>query len=168
MSNYIHGTDPGEQRRLSQLNDELNGRCLRELPLKPGDRVLDVGSGLGQMARAMARATGAPVVGVERSPEQLAEARRLAREAGEGALVEFRGGDALALPLADAEWGSFDFAHARFVLEHLARPDEAVRQMVRAVKSGGRVALIDDDHETLRLWPEPPSFPALWHAYARS
>jgi 16S rRNA A1518/A1519 N6-dimethyltransferase RsmA/KsgA/DIM1 with predicted DNA glycosylase/AP lyase activity len=59
MSSDIHGTDPEEQRRLTRLNEELNDRCLRELPVKPGQRVLDVGSGLGQLTRALARAARA-------------------------------------------------------------------------------------------------------------
>jgi ubiquinone/menaquinone biosynthesis C-methylase UbiE len=170
MSNYIHGTDPDEQRRLSQLNEELNDRCLREIPVKTGDRVLDVGSGLGQLSRALARAGGPKghVLGIERSDAQIAEATRQAREAGEEALVEFRRGDAVALPLKADEWGTFDLAHARFVLEHISDPLQVIRQMVRAVRSGGKVVLIDDDHEVLRLWPEPVSFPLLWTAYMRS
>lgn len=169
MSNYIHGTDPDEQRRLSQLNVELNDRCLREIPVKPGQRVLDVGSGLGQMTRVLAKvAHGGRVLGIERSAEQLAEAQRLAKAAGEEALVEFRQGDALDLPLRADEWGSFDLAHARFVLEHLSEPSKVVQQMVRAVRPSGRVVLLDDDHDTLRLWPEPTSFRELWQAYIRT
>ena len=38
-------------------------------------------------------------------------------------------------------------------------PLAVVRQMVRAVKPGGRVVLADDDHDLLRLWPEPPGAP---------
>jgi hypothetical protein len=40
--------------------------------------------------------------------------------------------------------------------------------MVKAVRPGGRVALSDDDHDVLRLWPEPPGLGAVWHAYVRS
>jgi SAM-dependent methyltransferase len=127
-----------------------------------------VGSGLGQFARELARATGTRVVGVERSPEQIARAEALAHEAGEESLVEFRAGDALALPLAPSEWGSFDLVHARFLLEHVPAPQEVVNGMARAVRSGGRVVLEDDDHEGLRLWPEPPGMMAVWPAYMRT
>ena len=167
-STYLHGTAPDEQARLSLLNDLLNVGSLRELRLQRGERVLDVGSGLGQLSRAMARACAVPVVAVERSAEQITEAERQAELAGERDLVEFRQGDASALPLGDEEWGSFDVAHARFLLEHLRDPLLVVRAMVRAVKPGGRVVLEDDDHDLLRLWPEPPGFPALWQAYQRS
>ena len=83
-------------------------------------------------------------------------------------LVELREGDALALPLRDEEWGSFDLAHTRFLLEHVSDPLGVVRGMVRAVRPGGRIVLADDDHDVLRLWPEPPGFISLWQAYIRS
>jgi hypothetical protein len=40
--------------------------------------------------------------------------------------------------------------------------------MARAVRSGGRVVLEDDDHEALRLWPEPPGMMTVWRAYMRT
>src|SRR5262245_29938543 len=146
-SRYVHGTHPEEQQRLAGLNTLLNQASLATLVPRRGERALDVGSGLGQFARELARATGTRVVGVERSAEQLARAEALAHEAGESALVEFRAGDALALPLAASEWGSFDLAHARFLLEHVPAPQEVVNGMARAVRSGGRVVLEDDRSE---------------------
>jgi ubiquinone/menaquinone biosynthesis C-methylase UbiE len=168
-SHYLHGTEPDEQARLSRLNDLVNENALRELGLVGGEKVLDVGSGLGQLARAMARQVGAGrVVGVERSETQLAEARRLAAQAGEDVAVEFRQGDAVDLPLQADEWGTFDVAHARFVLEHVPNPMAVVAGMVRAVRPGGRVILQDDGHDTLRLSTEPPGFDRLWRAYIRT
>ena len=66
------------------------------------------------------------------------------------------------------EWGSFDVAHARFILEHVPDPLRVVKTMVRAVKPGGRIILSDDDHGVLRLWPEPPGVNDLWKAYIRT
>jgi SAM-dependent methyltransferase len=167
---YIHGSAPDEQRRLSVLNGILNEACLRELGLRGGERILDIGSGLGQFTRALARAAlpGGRVIGIEQSPAQLAEARKLAALDREGDLADFREGDALALPLRPEEWGTFDLAHTRFLLEHVSDPLAVVRLMVRAVRPGGRIALADDDHDMLRLWPEPPGFIDLWQAYIRT
>ena len=162
---YIHGTAPDEQRRLTRLNDLLNGASLRELALTSGERVVDFGCGLGQLTRAMARASGVRVIGIERSAEQITEALRQAREAGEEGLLDLRAGEVETPPLAPAEWGAFDLAHARFVLEHVADPAAVVRQMVRAVRPGGRVVLADDDHDVLRLWPEPDGLTVVWRAY---
>lgn len=167
-SEYLHGVDTDEQARLSLLNGLLNVGSLRELGLRGGERILDLGSGTGQLTRAMARAAGVRALGIERSAEQIAEAGRRAALTGESPLVEFRQGDALQLPLREDEWGSFDLAHTRFLLEHLRDPAAAVRSMVRAVRPGGRIVLEDDDHALLRLEPEPPEFAPLWQAYQHS
>ncbi|MEO6462750.1 MAG: class I SAM-dependent methyltransferase, partial [Candidatus Eisenbacteria bacterium] len=139
---YVHGTAPEEQARLTRMNTLLNTRSLDALALHGGERVLEVGAGLAHLARGMARRGAARVVGIERSARQLDEARRQARDGGDQPLldagrVELREGDALALPLADDEWGTFDVAHARFLLEHVTDPLAVVRQMVRAVRPGG-------------------------------
>ena len=169
-SRYLHGTDPREQRRLARLNSLINRASLRELAPGGGGRILEVGSGLGQFARDLARAAGpgGRVLGIERSRAQIAGAVRAARAAGETGLVEWRRGDALDLPLHRGEWGSFRLAHARFLLEHVPDPLRVVRGMVRAVRPGGRIVLEDDDHDVIRLWPEPAGFTPLWNAYMKS
>jgi SAM-dependent methyltransferase len=152
------------------MNDLLNRRCLDELRLAGGERILDLGCGLGLFARAMARAAGpgGRVVAIERSPAQIARARRLAADQGEATLVDLRRGDATDPPLRRAEWGSFDVVHARFLLEHVPDPDAVVRVMLRAARPGGRIVLADDDHDVMRLHPEPRGFRALWEAYIRA
>ncbi len=167
-SRYIHGTHPDEQRRLALLNDLINAACVRELALGGGERILDVGAGLGQLTRALGRAAGRAVLGIERSAEQIAEARRLASAAGEETLLDLRRGDALAFPLEPGEWGTFDVVHARFILEHVPAPERVVAQMVRAVRPGGRVVVCDDDHDLLRLRPDPPGLREVWGAYVRT
>jgi ubiquinone/menaquinone biosynthesis C-methylase UbiE len=170
MSSYIHGTSPEEQRRLSLMNDVLlNQAELRELNLRGDESIIDFGAGLGQFTRAMARAVPrGRVVGIERDEQQLAGSQRLAKTDGEEKLVDFRSGDVAELDLAEREWGTFDVAHARFVLEHVQDPLSVVRNMVRAVRPGGRVAVADDDHDVLRLWPEPAGVNELWRAYMRT
>jgi SAM-dependent methyltransferase len=158
---YLHGTSPAEQERLALLNRLMNDAALRELSLKGGERIVDFGSGLGQLSLAMAKAAGVKLVGIERSAEQLARAPR-------DGLLDLRQGDVLEPPLHPDEWGAFDVAHARFVLEHVHDPLTVVRHMVRAVRRGGRVILQDDDHDVFRAWPEPAGFSALWRAFQRS
>jgi ubiquinone/menaquinone biosynthesis C-methylase UbiE len=167
-SRYVHGTHREEQQRLADLNTLINSLSLSALAPRPGERVLEVGAGLGQFARAVSAATGERVVAVERSAEQIARARELAAEAGDASPVDWREGDAAALPLTAAEWGSFDVAHARFLLEHVADPQAVVEAMARAVRPGGRVVLEDDDHEAFRPWPEPPHVLTVWRAYQRT
>lgn len=171
---YVHGTSDREQERLGMMNEVINPQALRLIGVRPGDRVAEFASGLGQMSRAFARAAGAGglVVGVERSPAQRdAALRMLAATAGADpgrAPIDLRLGDALDPPFAADEWGSFDLAHTRFLLEHLPDPCDLVRVMVRAVRPGGRVILQDEDHEILRAWPEPPGLMEVWRAYIAS
>jgi len=166
MSHYIHGSDPAEQTRLSRLNDLINARCFPKLKLEDGFRILDVGSGLGQLTYRMSEAVGPNgfCLGIERDTNQLSVARNnhVARN------LEFRQGDALDLPLTSQELESFDFTHARFLLEHLSDPAKAVSEMVKSLKPGGRIFLADDDHQPLTLFPEPLGFQALWSAYMDS
>jgi SAM-dependent methyltransferase len=116
----------------------------------------------------MARVAGTQVIGIERSEVQIREAQKQAAHEGEAHLLDMRQGDVFKPPIAEAEWGKFDIAHTRFLLEHLRDPLGAVRNMVRSVRPGGRIILADDDFDTLRLWPEPPGFSTIWNAHNRT
>lgn len=167
-ASYIHGSHKEEQDRLSLLNIILNHACLERMIFKGQEHILDVGSGLGQFTRLMAQQLdNGKVVGVERDKHQFTKAIALAKE-DKSTAVDFRQGDAYALPLKKEEWNSFDIVFSRFLLEHLAEPKKAINQMAKAVKVGGRVILTDDDHATYRPTPEPVGFSIIWTAYMRS
>jgi len=116
------------------------------LHAEDGVEVLDVGTGTGDDARALAAlvAPHGKVVGLDRSPDMLAEARR--RAEGSGLPIEFVQGDAQALDFPDA---SFDRCRAERVLIHLPDPVAAVREMVRVTRPGGLVVVSDLDGETI-------------------
>ena len=164
---YIHGTAPDEQARLARLNDLINHTCLTTLGLKLGQRIIDIGSGLGALSALFADTVGprGEVVGVERNPEQLAKALP---HAASRPNLRFRQGSAESLPLEQGEAGSFDVAFVRFVLEHVRDPLAVVREAVRAVKPGGRIVLADDHHAFFTMHPECPTLAAVWQAYIRS
>jgi ubiquinone/menaquinone biosynthesis C-methylase UbiE len=170
MSSYIHGSNPEEQKRLSLLNELINERCIQLLDLEGGEKIIDMGSGLGQFTLTMARKIGSngKCLGIERDSHQLETANKNLAKQGEIKWVEFRQGDAENMPLKKEEWNSFDVGHARFVLEHLSKADIALRELVKAVRPGGRVVLEDDDHMSMLLYPEPAGFSNLWTAYMRS
>jgi ubiquinone/menaquinone biosynthesis C-methylase UbiE len=169
MSNYIHGSLPDEQARLAKLNDLINRRCMDLLALKGGEFVLDVGSGLGQFTLAIADKVGqkGKCLGIERDKNQLKGSQQNLEKANMPQ-VEFRQGNAENLELLHEEWGTFDLAHARFVLEHVHQPESVIEGMIKAIRPGGKVVLADDDHIGLCPYPEPPGFSGLWQAYIRS
>jgi SAM-dependent methyltransferase len=125
---------------------EYKRRLGELLGLGEGQHVLDVGCGTGDDAREMARALGGRgrVVGVDNSRAMVAEARR--RAEGQGLPVEFVVGDARALPLP-AE--SFDGCRADRSLMHVPGPRQALREILRVTRPGGRVAVYEVDFETL-------------------
>ena len=104
----------------------------------PTDRALDVGTGGGHAALALAPAV-ASVAAIDPTPEMLAVASRLAVERG-AANVTFTRAAAGALPFPDA---SFDVAISRFSVHHWPQPDRAFREMRRVVRPGGRLAVVD-------------------------
>ncbi len=103
-----------------------------------GLTVADVGTGTGILARELA-GLGVKVVGVDHSPRMLEAARQHLSEQ-EQELIEFREGDAADLPLGDSE---VDAAMAHMALQYIASPGDAVLELARIVKPGGRVILVD-------------------------
>jgi len=134
-------TSIDDERRVKQVIIGL-------LQPQDGLSVLDVGSGTGDDARELAAlvAPGGSVVGVDRSSDMVAEARR--RADGSGLPIEFVEGDAQALDFPDA---SFDRTRAERVLIHLADPAGAMREMARVTRPGGLVVVSDLDGETIFL-----------------
>lgn len=115
------------------------GRLLVLAEIGPDHSALDVATAAGHTALADAP-LARRVVGVDLTPAMLAVAARLARERGL-TNVEFIEGDAERLPAAD---GTFDRVLCRIALHHFPDPAQAVREMARVLKPGGRVALVDN------------------------
>src|SRR5881628_2301555 len=105
---------------------------------QPGERVLDVACGTGVVARLVAPHVGATghVVGLDLHAGRLAVARAL--PPAPGAVVEWREGDALALPLAEAV---FDLVCCQQGLQFFPDRRTALREMYRVLVPGGRLAL---------------------------
>jgi ubiquinone/menaquinone biosynthesis C-methylase UbiE len=108
------------------------------LELSAGDRVLDVATGGGHTAAALAGRV-ARVVASDLTPKMLSEARKLVAARGAGNIV-FCAADAEALPFAD---GAFDRVTCRIAPHHFPDVRAALREMVRVTRGGGRIGIID-------------------------
>jgi SAM-dependent methyltransferase len=100
----------------------------------PATRFLDVGCGTGRWMLAAQR-LGARVFGIDFCPEMLLEASRKGDLVGRLALA-----DARSVPLAD---GAADLTLCSFALGYLASPDQAIAEMARVTRKGGRVVISD-------------------------
>jgi ubiquinone/menaquinone biosynthesis C-methylase UbiE len=113
---------------------------IEEAGLHPGETVLEVGCGSGVLTRWLARRTAGRnrITGVDINPYLLREAKALVRQEGLEGAIEFRDGNAEALPFSD---NSFDVVMSVTVIEE-ADADRMLAEMVRVAKPNGRVAVI--------------------------
>jgi ubiquinone/menaquinone biosynthesis C-methylase UbiE len=116
-------------------HDRSLALAARLLPLQPGQRVLDIGVGLGAFG-TLFEDLGASVTGVDISPRMLELARR---DHPHWSLLE---GHFLALPVADA---AFDAAISAFAFHHLETEErpQALREIFRVLRDGGAFLLVD-------------------------
>jgi SAM-dependent methyltransferase len=140
--------DDAVRARFAANADRVAESSLRRLPAleagiadfvqpKGDERVLDVGTGTGPLAFALAPRVR-EVVGIDLVPELLDRGREYAGD--RYPTVELRQGDVAHL---DVETGTFDLVCERAVLHHVPRPELVLAEMTRATRPGGRLLVID-------------------------
>ncbi len=156
--------------RIARLYDRMNTvmtaglhhswrrRAAELAAVGPGDHVLDVASGTGDLAFELARRVGpaGTVIGGDFSERMLEIARGKARKSLAPGGVSFETVNALALPYPDA---SFDAATVGFGARNFSELDQGLREMVRVVRTGGHVVVLEITTPTR---PPLSSFFRLW------
>ncbi|MHC5905157.1 SAM-dependent methyltransferase [Streptomyces sp. S6] len=131
---------PDSPLTYDEAMDRLTDVMTDRLRIGAGSRVLDVGCGVGAPALRIARRTGAGVTGISVSREQVERADRSARDAALTGRVVFQQADAMRQPYADA---TFDAAFALESMPHMPDRAQALREVRRVLRPGGRLVLTD-------------------------
>ncbi len=126
--------------------------AVRQAGVRPGESVVDVACGTGDLSEAFARA-GASVLGVDFTREmlQIAEQKRQRLGPDMAARISYREGDAQSLAIPDS---SADVVSIAFGIRNVAEPERAIREFARILKPGGRLVILEFDR--------PRFAPARW------
>lgn len=159
----------GDYAAVAELIDEAPPRdLLARVELTPGQEVLDVATGTGNIA-IRAAAAGAQVIGLDLTPELFGTARRRAED--QGVAVDWVEGDAEDLPFEDER---FDRVLSAFGVQFAPRHEIVAQELARVCRPGGRIGLVSwtpegQVGELLRILgrylPPPPEYaspPPLW------
>ena len=157
-STYVLGHADAEVRRLllqGRLYDDYTEHALRLAGLRPGMRVLDIGSGPGDVSFVAARLVGptGTVLGVDAAPAMVELARARATEKGLST-VHFMQGAIDAITLDEP----VDAVVGRLILMHLPEPAATLRQLRTFVRPGGVLAFCENDITATRSIPDMALF----------
>lgn len=131
------------------------------LDIQPGQQILDAGCGGGQDSLEIARLAGqdSQIIGLDLSQTML-DSAQLQVQATHLPII-FRQGDLQQLPFAN---NTFDRCYADKTFQHLPDPRHALTELIRVTKPGGRLVIVDPDHDTHVL--DTP-YPELTHRFFR-
>jgi len=148
---YVHGYRQRESERLQDQARTLIDLLHADTFYAPGSLVLEAGCGVGAQTIPLARnSPGARIISVDVSADSIKQAKAMASASGIGN-VEFLQADIFGLPF-DPE--SFDHVFVCFVLEHLARPSDALIRLKGLLRPGGTITVIEGDHGSAYFHPD--------------
>ncbi|MDX2431157.1 MAG: methyltransferase domain-containing protein [Bacteroides sp.] len=162
---YVHGYTERETQRLQEQSLILEELLHSGTSYPAGSRVLEVGCGVGaQTLILLRRNPGIHLTSIDMSEASVLKAKERVEEAGfEG--VEFRHENIFDHGLAP---GSYNHVFVCFVLEHLEEPVQALEQMMKLLKAGGTITLIEGDHSSGRWTPKTAASRAAWDGLVTS
>lgn len=148
---YVHGYDTREALRLQDQAATLVDLLHADTAYPAGERVLEAGCGVAAQTMTLARSSpGAAITSVDISLASVAAARDQVAAAGL-TNVRFLQADIFNLPFGPH---CFDHVFLCFVLEHLARPRDALLALKRVLRRGGSITVIEGDHGSAYFYPD--------------
>ncbi len=148
---YVHGYDSRENIRLQDQASSLVELLHADTAYPAGSRVLEAGCGVGAQTVTLARISPqAAITSVDVSSASIAEAASKVTAAGYANVI-FRQADIFDLPFAA---DTFDHVFICFVLEHLPRPVEGLQALLRVLRKGGTMTVIEGDHGSAYFHPD--------------
>jgi len=160
MTEYTLARGDAGAERLAILSEgqwPSSLRLLRQAGLRKGSRFLDVGCGAGDLSRRVA-ALGGRCTGVDIDPGFVARASAACSDVGFHCLSAHE---------LDSLPSGFDVVYARYLLSHLADPQDALNKMATAARPGGTVVLEDIDFDLHTAQPRPAAFDRYLELYAK-
>lgn len=124
------------------IDQRWRRRTVRLAGVRPGDQVLDVACGTGDLTALFAETPASRVIGGDFTPEMLELARVKQRRVPNAAKVSYVEADAMALAFADA---SFDVVSIAFGIRNVAAPVRALAEFRRVLRPGGRLVVLEFD-----------------------
>ena len=138
------------------IDQRWRARAIRSLQLTGTETLLDVCTGTADVALAGREAGAAHVMGIDFAGAMLSLGLAKVRAAEQGGHIALVRGDAMQLPVAS---GSADAATVAFGIRNVQRPEVACAEMARALRRGGRLAILEFG------MPRLPGVRALYHWY---
>ncbi len=139
---YFEGVaNQWDEMRKSFFSEAVRELAYKVAGVKEGDVAADIGAGTGFMAEGLLK-NGLKVIAVDQSEAMLTEMKKKLRQFDH---VEYTLGESERLPIED---GAVDYVFSNMYLHHVKNPLNAIKEMVRVLKTGGKLIITDlDEHE---------------------
>lgn len=163
MSDYLHGFDPKEQKRLLHQARFLEPYVYAGVDLEFQQELLEVGSGVGAQTKILCRRfPDLKVTGVDLSEKQIDMAKvQLKSEVKEGRVQLFQG-DAQELNLKEK---NYDAAFLCWFLEHVPEPLKVLKRVIKHLKPGAKIYCTEVFNQTLFMEPYSPTYLKYWFEF---
>jgi ubiquinone/menaquinone biosynthesis C-methylase UbiE len=156
---YIHGYSKREALRLHDQATTLEQLLHSDTHYQSGEKVLEAGCGIGAQTVILSKnSPDAAINSIDISSHSLQQAIQRAKD-HDISNVTFQQADIFNLPFKDR---SFDHIFVCFVLEHLVHPLKALQKLMRVLRKGGTITVIEGDHGSCFFHPETEASLKVW------